>query len=154
MKLGFGDEVIFEDLAETHNNFPVTKARIIAFVTRELSRFAAKKLLHSVTRSTAHWADFSRLRQKFASRDCKLPIFFGKGTPCRTEDLDALQVVQALGKRGYSWPAVSIPGIGASWFGHNSTSGADLSPALVVFVNAKFILGRDGPEAMAKWVRA
>ena len=39
-KLGVGDEVIFEDLAETHNNFPVTKARIVAFVMRELSKFA------------------------------------------------------------------------------------------------------------------
>ena len=27
-------------------------------------------------------------------------------------------------------------------------------PAPVDFMNAKFILDRDGPEAMAKWVRA
>ena len=45
MKLGFGDEVIFEDLVETHNNFPVTKARIIAFCYERALEVCSKEIV-------------------------------------------------------------------------------------------------------------
>jgi acetyl-CoA carboxylase carboxyl transferase alpha subunit/acetyl-CoA carboxylase carboxyl transferase beta subunit len=157
-KLGVVDEVIFEDLAETHNNFPVTKARIVAFVTRELSKFATMSSEEIVAQRYTKYRALGRFLEMTSEvRESKLqaadalpvkerPAAQRTSTPCKLIKHLANEVIHGQRSR--------FQGLAPAGMVTTSPSVPDLPPAPVDFVNAKFILDRDGPEAMAKWVRA
>mmetsp|Transcript_10514 Transcript_10514/g.25921 ORF Transcript_10514/g.25921 Transcript_10514/m.25921 type:complete len:1243 (-) Transcript_10514:279-4007(-) len=153
--LGVIDEVIFEKEGEDCENFPQLAANLRHFVEAELAALAGKQAMELVEQRYQRFRGMGRFEERSVEDLAKIQVekFEPKKRPPPGEVENATPLLQYLTKQTLKSAHSFYKGKGPANVPRNIAIPKPVGSRPTV-VNAKTILDRDGPEAMAKWVRA
>ena len=158
--IGVVDEIVYEREGETHQSFPVTAARAANFIGRMLKSLTAMSADELVAQRYAKFREMGNFSELSAQAKTNLLAEADRNPPKKRARTGACTrpspLVKWIAHETLLGPYSRLNGQAPPLTPMSPPTAPTVAPNgdLSTIVNAKTVLDAEGPEAMARWVRA